>query len=206
MASLITTLITLSAGALLGTVPTYLLERSKQRALLFTRWDDKLFQLCAEFAGTTRQLIHVTQTSGNAEDPTTSTTTADSLHRHLRSLQEQIRLIGNAEVQVYARLVQRHMYWIRTVAEGGADEQAVNYQGMAPTERAMAELQRFYMAVRRQLRVTDPDELGSDNPAPIPFDTTIEHLDVERNDPRPDQRFGLARSLSQRILPTQRRR
>jgi hypothetical protein len=181
MAQLVITLITLAAGALLGVIPTYLLERSKQRATLLTRWDEALYHLCAEFAGTARQLMHVAGRLKEDLDRDSCLAQIDDLHRHLRALREQIRLIGSAEVQSYARLVQRHAYWMRVTAEGGTDAGASAYGGMPADRRVAAELYRFYAAARRQLRVPNPNELAPDDPHPIPFESDATQVGQARS-------------------------
>src|SRR5690348_7779420 len=101
---------TLVLGAALGFVPTYLIERAKQRAQLSTRWDTELYRLCAEFASTVRQMMHATgrlagepgEKLGPASpgtDQEKQRQLVDDLHVRVRALREQVRLIGCLEVQ-----------------------------------------------------------------------------------------------------------
>lgn len=159
------TIITLVLGAVLGFLPTYLIERAKQRAQLSTRWDAELYRLCAEFAGTTRQLMHATGRlrghPGNnllpAEAQAAQRQLIDDLHMAMRALREQIRLVGCLDVQESARRIQAHAFSMRVVAEGGTDVGEDNEA--APDQRVLDELPRFYAAVRRQLRVPAAEQV-----------------------------------------------
>jgi hypothetical protein len=173
MPAIAITATTLVLGAALGFVPTYLIERTKQRAQLSTRWDVELYQLCAEFAGVGRQMMHATGRLGGqpgerlgsaaaASDQATQLQLIDDLHVRMRSLREQIRLIGSLEVQESARRIQGHSFWMRVVAEGGLD--AGEETEAVPSQRIMDELPRFYRAVRIQLRVPAAEQVDR-----IPF-------------------------------------
>ncbi|WP_328468614.1 hypothetical protein OHA21_52245 [Actinoplanes sp. NBC_00393] len=165
MPDFVATIITLVLGAAIGFAPTYLVERAKQRAQLSTRWDQELYRLCAEFTATARQLSHSagrlagnpTMLIGPADDQLAQRQLVDDLHVRLRALREQIRIVGSLDVQESARRIQAHCFWLRVVAQGGTDED--EGKAVTPGHRVLAELPRFYSAVRRQLRVPDADQV-----------------------------------------------
>ncbi|WP_436532317.1 hypothetical protein [Actinoplanes sp. HUAS TT8] len=145
------TVVTLVLGAGLGFLPTFLMERAKQRTQIDTRWDAELYRVCADFTATARQLMHATGR------PPEERELVDDLHARLRALREQIRILGSLDVQESARRIQSHSFWLRALREGRADEGEGN--DLPPDQRVMAELPRFYAAVRRQLRVPAADQV-----------------------------------------------
>ena len=165
MPSFAATVVTLVLGAGLGFIPTYLIERTKQRAQLNIRWDAELYRLCAEFTATTRQLMHATGQLAEqpdrrlepAVDQAAQRRLVDDLHSRLRGLREQIRLIGNLDVQESSRRIQSHSFWVRVLGEGGTDDGEGNE--ILPHQRVLDEMPRFYAAVRRQLRVPDAEKV-----------------------------------------------
>lgn len=147
----------LVAGAAVGFVPTYLLELSKQRHALRTRWDVPLFELCKEFTGTARQLVHLAGRVDQGDDSAAQLALAEEKHRELRALFEQLRLIGDERLQESARLIIHHCYAVRMVAEGKPDPRATDYPDTTPEGRVADVTQAFYAAARKQLGVRDPD-------------------------------------------------
>ena len=45
-----TSIVAVIVGAIIGFVPSYLMERRRERSLLRSRWDSALFDLCSDFA------------------------------------------------------------------------------------------------------------------------------------------------------------
>lgn len=151
-------------GAVLGFFSKYLVEVLGRRHEVRTRWDAQLLRLATEFSECARRLLN------DAE----SGLPVETAHAELRVLSEQLRLIGNAEVQKTSRSVIHHAYAVIGTAAGKADRHADQYPGRSPRERYLDALDGFYIACRRQLRVRRP-------------------LDVDRVDPldaalRPDDR------------------
>jgi hypothetical protein len=156
-------------GATIGFLPTYLLERRKERTALLTRWDATLYGLCAEFTSAVRQLLFMAERALDARglerlDNQVLPEQLDGPHLRLRSLSEQIRLLADSSLQEAARLVQHHAYSVRAVALGGADPHAgePGYED-PPTVRLRAALLPFYAAARSQLRVLNPADVASDD-------------------------------------------
>ncbi|WP_040829689.1 hypothetical protein [Nocardia jiangxiensis] len=152
----------LIAGAAIGFIPTYLLEPSKQRHALRTRWDVPLFELCKQFTGTSRQLVHLATRVDETDDNAAQLSLIEEKHRELRALFEQLRLIGGKQLQESARLIIHHCYAVRAVAEGKPDPRATDYPGMTPTAPVADVTQAFYTAARNQLGVRDPDIILQD--------------------------------------------
>jgi hypothetical protein len=147
-------LIPTAVGAVLGFFSKYLVEVLGRRHEIRTRWDAQLLRLATEFSECGRQLLN------DAEAGSSST----AAHSELRVISEQLRLIGNAEVQKTARSVIHHAYAIRGVAEGKADMHALSYPGRSPRDRYLDALDGFYIACRRQLRVRRPADVDRVDP------------------------------------------
>jgi hypothetical protein len=169
-------LVPVVVGAAIGLVPAYLLERRRERSALAVRWDMSLYQLCAEFTVSVRHMIAEAEQTGATSDAMMRRQRQEQLDEHrvrLRTLQEQIRLLGNSELQTSARLVLHHAYAVRTVSLGGADPRAEDYPGTDPRERLNTSIRGFYVAARKQLRVehpldVSPDEVIPERPLPPP--------------------------------------
>ncbi|MBB5867119.1 hypothetical protein F4553_000498 [Allocatelliglobosispora scoriae] len=160
--SLIASALLLAVGAAIGFVPTLLIERSKQRHALQTRWDVPLFELCKQFVGAARQLVHLARHLDRAPDPTGHALRVDQAHSELRALFEQVRLLGSGRLQEAARLVVHHAYAVRAVAEGQPDERAKDYPGTTPQARIKNAITEFLAAARDQLGVAAPDDVLGD--------------------------------------------
>ncbi|GLZ30745.1 hypothetical protein Lesp02_29340 [Lentzea sp. NBRC 105346] len=143
--------LTVVVGALIGFVPNYLIERRKERTLLRTRWDSPLFELCSEFTSTARRFLELCAKKSPDVDET---------HESLRTLCEQLRLLGSYDVQVAARWVIRHAFAVREVGEGREDPRAGEFPGQAPDVRMHEALNTLYVAARKQLRVASPDAVA----------------------------------------------
>ncbi len=162
-------LVPVVAGAAIGLIPAYLIERRRERSTLAVRWDMSLYQLCAEFTVSVRQMIAGAEQTGLVSDPIVRRQRQEQLDEfrvRLRTLQEQIRLLGNSELQSSARLVLHHAYAVRTVALGGPDPRADDYPGTDPRERLNASIRGFYVAARKQLRVDHPLDVSPDEIIP----------------------------------------
>ena len=144
-------MLTVVVGAMIGFVPNYLIERRKERTLLRTRWDSSLFELCSEFTSAARRFLELC--AKKSPD-------VGEAHESLRTLCEQLRLLGSYDVQVAARWVIRHAYAVRTVSEGGPDPRADEFPGQSPEVRMHEALNTLYVAVRRQLRVAAPEAVA----------------------------------------------
>jgi len=162
------TLVTVLFGAVIGFIPNYLLERRRESALLRTRWDSALFQLCSEFTASARGLDELAeQYARRREAGTDDLDIAERIaaeHQRLRSLGEQIRLLGSQEVQLAARWVVRHAYAVREEAEGRSDPRADEFPARMPRDRFRDALDALYLAARAQLRVTDAELVASREP------------------------------------------
>jgi hypothetical protein len=161
------TLLPLVAGAAIGFVPTYLVERRKERTTLLTRWDASLFALSSELAESARHFLHLAQNVHYDGDRIAAGERAglleeiDRAHARIRTLAAQIPLLGSREVQMQARLVVHHAFSVRQVlVEGASDPRAETYPGTHPVGRLNAELAGFYVAGRRQLNVRDPENVA----------------------------------------------
>jgi hypothetical protein len=158
---LLSTLVPLVVGALIGFIPTYLLELRRERNALRTRWDEPLLNLSKDFTDSARQLLHLSRRFHRSSDPEQQMDKIDDQHRRLRGLSDQIHLLGSKDVQAAAMLVRHHAYAVRAVlAEGRPDRRAKDYPGTTPESRFQEALLGFYVAVRVQLRVTAPREMS----------------------------------------------
>lgn len=166
---LLTTLIPVMAGAAIGFLPAYFIERRRERSTLAIRWDMSLYTLCADFTVAVRQMLLAAERTGVITDPLMRRERQEQLDEHrvrLRTLQEQIRLLGNSDLQSTARLVLHHAYAVRTVALGGADPRAEDYPGTDPRDRLNVAIRGFYVAARKQLRVKAPTDISPDEIIP----------------------------------------
>jgi hypothetical protein len=161
------TLLPLVAGAAIGFVPTYLVERRKERTVMLTRWDASLFTLSSELAESARHLLHLAQhVYGDGEriapdERVVLLQDIDRAHARLRTLAAQIPLLAGRDVQLQARLVVHHAFAVRLVlVEREPDPRATTYPGTDPVGRFNAALAGFYVAVRRQLNVRDPEQVA----------------------------------------------
>jgi hypothetical protein len=153
-------------GAAVAFLPTLFLEWWRSRRAMATRWDGALQQTCREFTASARRLQHHAERRGDLPDAAALDEAIDGEHAMLRTLCEQIHLSGSKELQKAAKMVVRHGYALRLVAEGRPDPRATEFPGRAPRERFVVELTNFYIAARRQLGVRNPEEMADiDSPA-----------------------------------------
>jgi len=158
----VVSLLLVVVGAAVAFLSNYLTERRKERSAFQTRRDASLFTLSADFAAAARELVHLVMQVDDGVEPRPDAHKIDAARLRLRTLMEQIRLLGGIEVQTAARLVVRHVYAMRVVlVDGGPDPRADEFPGVGPQERVHRALREFYVAVRRQLQVADADQLAS---------------------------------------------
>jgi len=163
-----TSILLLVVGAAIGLIPTYLMERRREKHALAVRWDTALYELCKDFSATVREFIHLGRRLGTGGDEEARAAEMDAHHAHLRGLAQQMRLIGSQELQQAARKVEHHVSWVRRVWEGREDEFASYYAGVPPEDRLRAEMHRLYVAARVQFGVPNPEEVASDEPIELP--------------------------------------
>lgn len=133
---------TAAAGAAIGFFAKVIVEYLSRRHQLHTRWDAELLRLSIEFSAAGRALLNDAEAGK----------TVNAHHDRLRAISEQLRLIGNAEVQKTSRSVVHHAYAVRDDVRRD------------PRDRYLAALDGFYIACRRQLRVRRPDDVARDEP------------------------------------------
>lgn len=134
-------------------------ERERQ-----DRLDDSLRVLCSDFAAAARELLHLARRLQRSSNPGAQRKRIDDVHLRVRSLNEQIRLLANREVQRTAQTVVHHAYAVRAViAEQRPDERFAVY-GEPVNTRYLDAVRDFYKAVRKQLGVPEAEEL-----APLQF-------------------------------------
>ncbi|MFD4502323.1 hypothetical protein [Streptomyces sp. NPDC058457] len=159
-----TSVLLVVVGAAVGVIPTYLMERRRERHALAVRWDAPLYDLCKECAASARQLVHLVRRLDRVADRNEQTDKIDSEHARLRSVVQQLRILGTAELQQAAREVEHHAWWVRAVHEGRPDELMDHYGGRAVEDRLRDSMRRLFVAARRQLGVKDPAIVVSDDP------------------------------------------
>ncbi len=159
-----TSILLLIIGAAVGVIPTYLIERRKERHELAIRWDGALYELCKDFSNTVREFVHLARRRGRVANEEQRAAELDKNHAHLRGLAQQIRLLGSKDLQQAAREVEHHAWWVRAVLEGREDRLAGHYAGMPPEDRLRDALLRLYVAARVQLGVPKPEDVAPDDP------------------------------------------
>jgi hypothetical protein len=159
-----TSVLLLAAGAAIGLVPTYLIERRKERHELAVRWDAALYELCKDFAATVREFVHLARRYDRTTDKEQHAARVDEQHAQLRELAQQMRLLGSKDLQQAAREVEHHVWWVREVCEGREDKLARYYAGRPPEIRLRAAMHQLYVAARAQLGVASSEDVASDEP------------------------------------------
>lgn len=158
------TVLPVTAGALIGFVPTFMMERRREREALRKRWDEPMHQICSETVVLVRKILrgrNQVKHEGADRDAVLREIEAD--HRELPLLVEQIRLLGTRELQVAARLMLRHTYAVMAETRGDPDPRAGEFEA-APYDRLVDAVQRFRVEARRQLRVDTPEEVAPEEP------------------------------------------
>jgi hypothetical protein len=159
-----TSLLLVIVGAAVGLIPAYVMERRRERHALAVRWDASLYDLCKECAASARQLVHLVRRYDRVEQRDEQHSKVDDEHARLRSVVQQLRILGTAELQQAAREVEHHAWWVRAVYEGRPDELIDHYGGRAVEDRLREAMRRLFVAARRQLGVKDPDAVVPDDP------------------------------------------
>lgn len=159
-----TSILLLVAGAAVGLIPTYLMDRRREKHALAVRWDAALYELCKDFSATVREFVHLGRRLGRGGDEEARAAEVEAHHAHLRGLAQQMRLIGSQDLQQAAREVEHHVWWVRYVWEGREDEMAIYYGGVPPEARLRAAMHQLFVAARTQLGVSNPEEVASDEP------------------------------------------
>jgi hypothetical protein len=169
-----TSAVLLVVGAAVGVIPTYVIERRKERHALAVRWDLPLYDLCRELTSVTRQFVHLVRRYNRTEDQAAHFKRVDDEHARLRGLVQQIRLLGSRELQQAAREVEHHAWWLREVHEGREDALVSYYGGVEPEVRLRDATLRLLTAARRQLGVKDAEDIAPDDPIDPRHDNTTE--------------------------------
>ncbi|MGY1499814.1 hypothetical protein ACW4TU_25090 [Streptomyces sp. QTS52] len=159
-----TSVLLVIVGAAVSLIPTYVMERRKERHALAVRWDAPLYDLCKECAASARQFVHLVRRIDRVTDRDKQRSKIDDEHARLRSVVQQLRILGTVELQQAAREVEHHAWWVRAVHEGRPDELCEHYGGRAVEERLRDAMRSLFVAARRQLGVQDPDTVVSDDP------------------------------------------
>jgi hypothetical protein len=143
-------------GAIIGFVPSFVMDVRRERSLRRSRWDSSLFELCSEFASTARSLQELCLRRAKTETDTRLNDDIAEEHQRLRTLSERLRLLGDLDLQNTARWIVRHAYAVREVAEGRPDPREAEFPGQSPVQRLGEALLSFYAAARTQLQVINP--------------------------------------------------
>jgi hypothetical protein len=106
---------------LAGFLPGYLLERRRERQNLRTRWDSPLYALTVELISAAEHFRHFARQVPDADDRQAAIARAVEEQQKIRSLQIQLRLVGNVRVQRAARMLIRHAWAVMRVAQGHED-------------------------------------------------------------------------------------
>jgi hypothetical protein len=160
----LTNILLLAAGAVIGLVPTYVMERRRERHELATRWDTALYELCKDFSATVREFVHLARRYERSEDKAEHTAKVDERHAQLRRLAQELRLLGSKDLQQAVHEIEHHAWWVREVCEGRSDKLADYYAGRPPEERLRSAMSQLYIAARTQLGVANPRDIVSDEP------------------------------------------
>ncbi|MFC5185905.1 hypothetical protein [Actinomadura harenae] len=158
------TVLPVTAGALIGFVPAYLMERRREREALRKRWDEPMHQLCSETVVRVRKILHGRNRVKHAgADRDAVLHEMEDEYHELRLLVEQIRLLGTRDLQVAARMMLRHSYAVLAETREEPDPRADEY-AEPPYERLVDAVQRFRIEARKQLSVETPEEIAPEDP------------------------------------------
>jgi hypothetical protein len=165
--SLIVTLISVTAGAIIGFVPAVFLQKRAQAHEIDTRWDSMLLAASVDLLTAARRTEHIADQIEQGHTDNERMQLFDDLHQQVRVAVEQIRMLGVADVQIAARNILRSIYSRRILLNKGIDPYSAEYRGITPSERLGGHLLIFYKAVRIQLRVADAEDVPRDSNPPI---------------------------------------
>jgi hypothetical protein len=189
LSALSSSLVLLLAGAAVGFVPTYLNERAKRKHELTTRWDGPLFQLCRELAAATRLLEHLCGQFPETQERERLVTRVDDEQARIRSLVQQIHLLGSLDLQRAASAVGIEAAAVRASTAADSATPSDHEHGVLPEQRLRERLRLFYIAARRQLGVADPTRLGPELWLDAPTDLMPENY-LTHDDPKRPRRFN----------------
>jgi hypothetical protein len=171
--ALLTVLLPVVAGAIIGFVPNWLLEGRKDKAARRGKWSDALYVASTELLGSARRSEHLIEQLASGESSSNQALRLDEEQQRMRVALEQVLMLGNAEVQRAARRLVHHTWAQRVLMQKGEDPHP-RTGGMNPKERTMHARRAYYKAVRRQLRVPSADEWA---PGITDEPETIEEID-----------------------------
>jgi|ERR1022692_2287330 hypothetical protein len=182
---LVATLITVGAGAIIGFVPSIILQRRTQSYEIKTRWDSMLLSASVDLLTAARRAEHLADQIERGQNDDERMRLFDDLHQQVRVAVEQIRILGTAEVQVAARNILRSVYSRRLLLSKGVDPYSTQYGGMLPSERLGKFLLVFYKSVRAQLRVVNAEDVPLDLNDPISGSIQEEHRGTDQGGASP---------------------
>jgi len=110
MTGLETSIVSVVVGAIIGFVPTYVMDVRRERSLLGSRWDSSLFELCSEFAFAARGLQELCLRQAGGDPDAQLEVEINGDRRKLRTISEQLRLLGDLALQRAVRWVVRHAH------------------------------------------------------------------------------------------------
>ena len=151
------------AGAALAGFVAWRTSSSRMAADIQARWDAALLERSTDFVTAARSLRHHAERFARSADKDGRRIRLDDAQEQLRTLSEQLRLVGSSRVQVAARRVVHHAYAVRVEGEEGRDPRSEEYPGQQPIARLNDALQEFHRAVRAQLRAPDPEDVPHDD-------------------------------------------
>jgi hypothetical protein len=175
MTALVTAVVTLFTRAILGFLPTYIMDRRLEKRTARTRWDSALFESAEKLIAATRRSQHLSGQVASGHNDPDRLGRLDEEQQAIRVAAEQNRLVANGEVQLAAREILQHVYALRVQAEKGEDPYVTQYGERQPVDRLRTAHLDFYRAVRRQLCVPNPDDVPVDD-SPGPSQETVRRL------------------------------
>jgi hypothetical protein len=168
LSTFLATLLPVAFGAAIGFIPSFLVERRRERLATNTRWDSQLFNAALELVAAARRAEHLADQVRADISRDEQRRRLDEEHQRLRVAVDHTRMLGAAEVQVAARSILHHSYALRLLSEKGYDPYAEYHPGETPQARLRISQLEFYVAVRRQLRVQKPNDVPLDpRPSPV---------------------------------------
>ena len=150
-------------GAALAGFVAWRTSNSRMAADIQARWDAALLERGTDFVTAARSLRHHSERFARSADKDGRRVRLDEAQEQLRTLSEQLRLVGSRRVQVAARSVVHHAYAVRIEGEEGRDPRGEEYPDQKPIGRLNDALQEFHRAVRVQLHASDPEDVVHDD-------------------------------------------
>ena len=145
-------------GAIVGLLPAVIVERIRANDARLSRTRDLVLDRATDFARAARRLR--ARSEAYRDDPSDvvlqSIVTA---HEDLWVAFECLVVVAGIDVQEAAREVLHHAWSVRAQYVDGVDPRAERYPGTSPTDRLVASLRPYYVAVRRDLGVPEPDHM-----------------------------------------------